>query len=137
MKSNTKIKIAYWVCTFLFLLPLIGSGIGFATTAPPVIEGMKHLGYPFYIIRFLGVAKLLGAVAVLVGRFPRLKEWAYAGFAFNLIGASYSHLSSGDGPKLFVPLIILLFEGLSWFYWGKLRCERNAEIPFARPVQAN
>jgi uncharacterized membrane protein YphA (DoxX/SURF4 family) len=135
MKSST--RIIYWAFTLLFVLPLIASGIGFAVAAPPVVEGMKHLGYPFYFIRFLGVAKLLGAVAVLVGRFPRIKEWAYAGFVFNLIGAACSHLCSGDGPKALGPLIILLFEGISYFYWRKQKCERQVlAIPTGAPEAA-
>jgi uncharacterized membrane protein YphA (DoxX/SURF4 family) len=100
----------------LFVVPFIASGLGFAMVAPAAAEGMNHLGYPFYIIRFLGVAKLLGAMAVLVGKFPRIKEWAYAGMAFDLAGAAYSHFCSGDGPKALGPLMILLFEGLSYFY---------------------
>src|SRR5881394_1366365 len=99
MCSTRKIKTFYWVFTLLFIPPLIGSGIGFSAALPPAVEAMTHLGYPIYLIRFLGAAKLLGAVAILVGKFPRIKEWAYAGFAFNLIGASYSHLCSADGPK--------------------------------------
>src|SRR5262249_27833444 len=109
MCSKRKIKITYWVCTLLFILPLIASGIGFSATLHPVVEAMTHLGYPLYLIRFLGAAKLLGAMAILVGTFPRIKEWAYAGFAFNLTGAFYSHLCSGDGPKALVPLVILFF----------------------------
>jgi uncharacterized membrane protein YphA (DoxX/SURF4 family) len=120
MNATRKIKTVYWVFTLLFALPLLASGIGFLVVAPPAVEGMAHLGYPVYLIRFLGVAKLLGAVAVLTGLFPRIKEWAYAGLAFNLIGAAYSHLCAGDGPKALGPLMFLLFEALSYFYWRKL-----------------
>jgi len=119
MTSTKRIKIAYWTFTILFTLPLLGSGIGFLTAPPSVIEGMSHLGYPIYLMRFLGTAKLLGALAVLVGTFPRLKEWAYAGFVFNLLGAFYSHLCSGDGPKALGPLVVLSFTLLSYFYWRK------------------
>ena len=119
MTSVKRYKITYWVFTVLFILPLAGSGIGFLTMSPYAIEGMNHLGYPLYIVRFLGVAKLLGVLAVLVGTFPGIKEWAYAGFVFNLLGAFYSHLSAGDGPKVFGPLIILCFTFLSYWYWRK------------------
>jgi uncharacterized membrane protein YphA (DoxX/SURF4 family) len=120
INATRKIKNIYWVFTLLFILPFFASGIGFCLAAPPAVEGMAHLGYPVYLIRFLGVAKLLGVVAVLTGLFPRLKEWGYAGLAFNLIGASYSHLCAGDGPKALGPFVILLLEALSYFYWRKL-----------------
>src|SRR5215467_5309402 len=107
MTSATRYKITYWAFTILFILPVAGSGIGFLTLRPYAIEGMSHLGYPLYLIRFLGAAKLLGVLAVLAGVFPRIKEWAYAGFVFDLLGAFYSHLSSGDGPKMWGPLVIL------------------------------
>ena len=84
MKANTKIITANWIFTLLFTVPLLGSGTGYVLAAHPIVEGMAHLGYPFYFIRFLGVAKLLGCLAILVGKFPRIKEWAYAGFTFSL-----------------------------------------------------
>lgn len=128
MTSTKKHKVTYWVFTVLCLLPLAGSGIGFLTLRPYTLEGMSHLGYPVYITRFLGLAKLLGVLAVLVGSFPRIKEWAYAGFVFNLLGAFYSHLLSGDGPKVFGPLIVLCFTLLSYWYW------RKADFAESRPT---
>jgi uncharacterized membrane protein YphA (DoxX/SURF4 family) len=119
MASANRNKITYWIFTVLFILPLAGSGIGFLTSRPYAMEGMSHLGYPVYIIRFLGMAKLLGVLAVLAGTFPKIKEWAYAGFVFNLLGAFYSHLSSGDGPKVFGPVVILSFTLLSYWYWKR------------------
>ena len=128
MKATAKtITVTKWIFTLLFAVPLLASGVAYLLTAPPVVEGMAHLGYPFYFIRFLGIAKILGAVAILAGIFPRIKEWAYAGFAFNLIGAVYSHLCSGDGPKAIVPLVILIFGAFSYFYWHKLAFIRTAE----------
>lgn len=65
-----------------------------------------HLGYPHYLIPFLSVAKILGVIVLLVPGFPRLKEWAYAGFAFDLTGAVYSLISVGDAPKDWMPILI-------------------------------
>jgi len=65
-----------------------------------------HLGYPKYFLLFIGVAKLLGAVAILIPGFPRIKEWAYAGFVFDLTAAVYSHISVGDPPDKWLPIII-------------------------------
>jgi uncharacterized membrane protein YphA (DoxX/SURF4 family) len=120
MNTITKNKTVYWIFTLLFGLPLAASGIGYLLAAPPAVAGMAHLGYPFYFIRFLGVAKLLGVIAIFTGIFPRIKEWAYAGFAFNTIGAAYSHLCSGDGPKILIPLVILSLMVVSYIYWHKL-----------------
>ncbi|HUE35847.1 MAG TPA: DoxX family protein [Candidatus Acidoferrum sp.] len=115
-----KIKTSYWIFTILCVAPMLASGTAFSIPAPFAVQGMAHLGYPEYLTRFLGVAKALGAVTILVGRFPRLKEWAYAGFVFDLIGAAYSHLESGDGPKMLPALVILAFTLLSYFYWKRL-----------------
>ena len=60
----------------------------------------QHLGFPIYLLPFLGTAKVLGIAAVLAPRFRLLKEWAYAGLTFDLIGAMYSHISSGDPPSV-------------------------------------
>jgi hypothetical protein len=66
---------------------------------PQAVEVFTHLGYPTYLLPFIGIAKTLGVVVVLVPGFRRLKEWAYAGLVFDLIGALYSHLAVGDGPS--------------------------------------
>ncbi len=72
-----------------------------------MVEAMAHLGYPVYFMKVLGVAKLLGAIAIVFPRFPRLTEWAYAGFSFTFIGAAFSHFSSGDGVGMMAtPLVI-------------------------------
>ena len=122
-----KTKITYWTFTILFLLPLTASGIGFTITAPFAIEGMTHLGYPIYIIRFLGIAKLLGVIAVATGIFPRIKEWAYAGFVFNIAGAIYSHLCAGDGPKAIPPVALLVLMAISYLYWKKLSASSDGK----------
>src|SRR5215813_1950784 len=119
MISTKGNRFTYWVFTALFILPLAGSGIAFLTLRPNAIEGMTHLGYPLYIIRFLGAAKLLGVLAILTGVFSTIKEWAYAGFVFNLLGAFYSHLCAGDGPKAFGPIAILSFTLVSYWCWKK------------------
>lgn len=127
----SRIKNLYWTFTLLFVVPMIASGIGYSAAVPPIVKGMAQLGFPFYLIRFLGAAKLLGAAAILSDKFPRLKEWAYAGFTFNLVGAAYSHLCSGEGPKALIPLVILSFGILSYRYWNQLASLRIALGSFA------
>jgi hypothetical protein len=76
---------------------------------------MEHLGYPLYILSIIGVWKIPCAVALLAPRFPRLKEWAYAGAVFNYTGAVASHIAVGDGPGKWVgPLIYAAFTLASW-----------------------
>jgi hypothetical protein len=107
--------IAYWVTTGLVVFQLGSGGAGEVLRLPPVVEGMTHLGYPVYFCVILGVWKLLGAAEVLVPRFPRLKEWAYAGTVFDLTGAALSHFVVGDGPiKLVGPLLFAGFAVASW-----------------------
>ena len=109
-RSKTR-RVAYWIFTLLFLLPMAGSGIpelfvgGPAATAATMI----HLGYPLYLMRILGFAKLLGAAAILTRRSRRLMEWAYAGYTFDLLGATVSHLVVGDGAFALVPMTMLVF----------------------------
>jgi uncharacterized membrane protein YphA (DoxX/SURF4 family) len=73
---------------------------------------VDHLHYPEYFLPFIGVAKLLGAIVLLIPGLPRLKEWVYAGFCYDLIGAVYSSMSVGDPPAAWAPVgigFIILF----------------------------
>src|SRR4051794_28466941 len=89
-----KINILYWVFTGLFAAFMIFSAIGNVIVNPESVEFISgKLGYPQYMIPFLGIAKVLGVIGILLPGFPRLKEWAYAGLVFDLVGATYSILS--------------------------------------------
>jgi hypothetical protein len=91
-----KTKIMYWIFTAL-LVALMGIGsIPDILYSPDAVTLFSHLGYPAYLLPFLGVAKLLGLAAILIPGFPRIKEWAYAGLTFDLTGATYSSISVGD-----------------------------------------
>ena len=112
-------SIAYWITTILVAMP-IGSG-GFAQMAQ--YRANPHgvvpvLGYPMYFFAILGFWKVLGAIAILAPRFPRLKEWAYAGIFFDLTGAALSCAAVGGyGAYAFhviAPLIITGFMMASW-----------------------
>lgn len=90
-------KILYWVFTGLLAALMLLSGIPDVLVVPDAITIVKtHLGYPQYIIPFLGVAKVLAAIVIIIPGFPRLKEWAYAGIVFDLGGALYSAIAVGD-----------------------------------------
>jgi uncharacterized membrane protein YphA (DoxX/SURF4 family) len=123
-------KIGYWVTTVLVALAMVPGGIADVMMVPDVIAGMDALGYPHYIAPFIGVAKILGAIAILAPKFPRLKEWAYAGIAVDLLGASYSHASSGDPiGNIMTPLVIFAIAMASWY----LR-PANRKLPDAKPA---
>jgi uncharacterized membrane protein YphA (DoxX/SURF4 family) len=108
-------KIGYWAATGLLALAFaFGGAVDFART-PDVEAGLAHLGYPGYFASILGLWKVLGAIAIVVPRFPRLKEWAYAGMLFDLTGAAASHALVGDPVShIVVPLVLLLPLAASW-----------------------
>ena len=107
--------IAYWGSTILFAGMMVLSGVMYLTHSPEVAKGFSHLGYPAYFANLLGVAKLLGACALLAPRMAILKEWAYSGFTITLISAVVSHLASGDGGKEATgPLIGLVILAASY-----------------------
>ena len=88
---------------------------------PDAVKFMRHLGYPDYFTVFISVAKLLGAIAILIPGFPKIKEWAYAGLFFDLIGATWS-VGSTDGftPSLSFMLLPVIVGAASYYYWHKL-----------------
>ncbi len=119
--------IAYWVTTGLTAFVFLSGGAADVARISGVMEGMTHLGYPAYFTTILGVWKVLGGIAVLAPRFPRLKEWAYAGMLFDLTGASASHAAVGDpAAKVATPLIILGIVMASWALRPESRKLREA-----------
>lgn len=115
-----KIKIAYWVVTILFVIGMLQSGIVQLMQTEGSKELMAFLGYPMYVSIILGVAKILGAIVLLIGTFKTLKEWAYAGFAFDLIGASLSGIFIGEILVVIVPLVYLVVMFVSYYLWKKV-----------------
>ena len=112
MKAKT---IGYWVATGLTGFAFLSGGAMDLSRSPQMLEGMAHLGYPAYFVSILGAWKVAGALAVLAPRFPRLKEWAYAGMAFDLTGAAMSHAASGDDAgKIMTPLVLMAIVAASW-----------------------
>src|SRR5882724_12122315 len=105
-----KTKIFYWIITGLFSAFMLFSAIPDILIVPDSITFMNGLGYPTYIIPFLGVAKLLGIIAILIPGYPRIKEWAYAGLFFDLIGATYSAIAhDGLQPQISFMLLPIAF----------------------------
>lgn len=108
-------RFAFWISTVFVCLAFALSGIANLVHAPHIARDMAHLGYPPYFSTLLGAWKVLGAIAIAVPRFPRVKEWAYAGMMFDLTGAAFSRGVMGDGPAGVVPpLVIASLVIASW-----------------------
>lgn len=130
LKQMKKIGITYWVFTGFAAAFMVMSAIPDLLRVPGALGVIAHLGYPAYLLPFLGIAKLLGVAALLAPRFPRVKEWAYAGLIFDLVGAFYSHLSVGDGPGnwSFSIIGLVLVSGSYFFYQRKLNPHQIGQL---------
>jgi uncharacterized membrane protein YphA (DoxX/SURF4 family) len=117
-----KTNIAYWIFTSLFAFMMLGSAIPDIFSAQLAVDGFAQMGMPAYLVPFIGIAKVLGVVAILVPGFPRLKEWAYAGLVFDLLGATYSIYASGQPTPnwAFMALPIFMAIGSYYFYHKRL-----------------
>jgi hypothetical protein len=119
--SQKKTKILYWIFTAPVMALMAFSAFLYFKGGPQMEAGLQHLGYPAYLLKILGTAKILGVLAILYNRLRTLKEWAYAGFAIDFIGATASHAFSGDGPNIYaLPLVCLAFLLASYSQWKKL-----------------
>lgn len=113
-----KNKIIYWIATIWLALGMVSTAIvQLIEMKEEVDKTSLHLGFPIYFLTIIGVWKLLGTIAVLVPKFPLLKEWAYAGFFFLMTGAIMSHFAVGDEAKeYFGPALLLLLTIVSWYF---------------------
>ncbi|MCB0641492.1 MAG: DoxX family protein [Phaeodactylibacter sp.] len=110
-------KIIYWVATLWLALGMTSTAIVQLIKMEEGVATVVHLGYPLYFLTIIGVWKLLGVVAVLVPRYPVLKEWAYAGFFFLMSGAMLSHLFMGAPfNEIFPSLLLLTLTVVSWYF---------------------
>jgi hypothetical protein len=122
-KSKTS-KIVYWIATIWLSTGMVSTGIFQlfrarveGSLSPPGVYGITHLGYPVYILTILGVWKILGVTALLIPKFPLLKEWAYAGFFFAMSGAVYSHIAIGDPFSELIPALSqVVMTVVSWYF---------------------
>lgn len=106
---------AFWAVTGIFAGMMLLSAALYLSGSQSVREGFAHMGYPGYVLIILGIAKAIGAVALVQNRAMTLREWAYAGFTINLIGATASHLFSGDGAQAaMLPAVFLVVLAVSY-----------------------
>lgn len=134
MKPKT-IKLLYWIFTILFATAMLMDGIGGVTQQLAGKQVMQHLGYPMYFLIILGIAKLAGVLAILQSKYVTIKEWAFAGFTFNFLGAFGSRLMSGDSVGLMIPPIIMLIPLFAlYFLWKKVMKQKGIINYNAMPI---
>jgi hypothetical protein len=109
-------KIVYWVVTIWLALGMVSTGLVQVVRVEEEVDTMTRLGYPVYFLTILGIWKILGVVAILVPKFPLVKEWAYAGFFFAMSGATLSRIASGGSIGEIAPSMLLLFLTVTSWY---------------------
>ena len=111
-------KVIYWIATIWLALGMVSTAIVQLLKTKEEVALFSHLGYPNYFLTIIGIWKILGVIAVLIPKFPLLKEWAYAGFFFTMSGAVFSHLANGDvdAKAFFGPLLLLILTLVSWYF---------------------
>ena len=118
-----KTKILYWVFTILFAAFMIWSSVpGIKPDARTIQFLHDGLGFPIYFIQFISVAKIVGSIAILIPGFDKIKEWAYAGLFFDLIGAIYSvnAVAGKFEPSSMFMFLPITLGALSYYFWKKL-----------------
>lgn len=132
-----KLKISYWIVTALFSFMMLGSAIPDILSSPVAVEGFQQMQMPVYLLPFLGIAKALGVLAILLPVGTRLKEWAYAGLIFDLIGATYSIVASGQPASGAAFMILPLALGAaSYILYTKYRMHRELSMAVSNPAIA-
>lgn len=110
-------KIIYWIATIWLALGMVSTGVVQLLQVKEEVALFTRLGYPAYLLTILAIWKFLGVVAVLIPKFPLLKEWAYAGFFFAMSGAVFSHLAVSDAAaEYFGPVLLIVLTVVSWYF---------------------
>lgn len=110
-------KIIYWISTLWLALGMLSTGGVQLFKVKTEVDMITHLGYPIYFLTILGIWKFLGVIAVLIPKFPVVKEWAYAGFFFAMSGAICSHIAIGNPINEILPsLLLLILTVVSWYF---------------------
>ena len=116
-------NLLYWIFTILFAGLMIMSAVPNALNTPESKQVLHDmLGYPIYIIPYLGLAKIVGSIVILIPGLKKIKEWAYAGLFFDLAGAVYSGIAAAGGavdPMMLTMLIWIVPGILSYIFWNK------------------
>jgi len=116
-----KNKIIFWTTTGIFTLFMALGAIPDILMIDEAKKVLVHLGYPVYFLPFIGVAKAVGAITLLIPKFDTLKEWAYAGLSFDLIGATYSIIQVDGFSNILIPSFGILLLTVSYIFWGRIK----------------
>src|SRR4249919_2237721 len=128
-EGNVARTIAYWGATGLVTIVPLLAAFAYLTSSPQAVENFRHVGYPQQLRLLLGVAKLAGAIVLLLPRLPTLKEWAYAGFTFMWIAATVAHYLAGDRPLFLLPLALIGSLAISYVARPASRRVSVAAVP--------
>lgn len=121
-----KTNILYWTFTSLFAFFMAGSAIPDIFSSPVALEGFKRMSMPSYLTPFLGIAKALGVIALFIPGYPRIREWAYAGLFFDLLGATWCVYNSAErGSSIFFMALPIAAGVLSYVYYHRRLAYRN------------
>src|ERR1700759_1398683 len=112
------LKISYWIVTILFAAFMFYSGVVDAMAPKEAVDLFSKLQLPAYLLQFLGIAKILGSIAILIPAFPKLKEWAYAGLMYDLLGATYCIYKSVQPNAAFM-LVFVAVGAASYILYRK------------------
>lgn len=126
MKAN---KIIYWIATIFTAGMFLMSAFMYLSHNPALMSGFQKIGYPAYFVNILGTAKLLGALALLQPWSKPVKEWAYAGFTFILIGALWTHMATGTSFSMV--LVVFAALAVSYIFYKKIGTAARPQTAFA------
>lgn len=123
INNMKKLKIIYWIITCLFMYWVFTPTISSAFSYDYAVDFFtKRLGFPAYFLPYTGFTKLLGLVALVIPGFPRIKEWVYAGFTYDLVAAIYSLIAIGmPVTSLWVQVLALALLAGSYIYFHKIQ----------------
>ncbi|WP_460502997.1 DoxX family protein [Hymenobacter agri] len=135
MQPRTTARL-YWTLTILFCLMMLADGVAGLLHEPTGVAAMKQLGYPVFIMDITGAVKILGASALLQNRYRTLKEWAFAGFVFDFIGAAASVLFAGMGLVATLPALVMLAVVFGIYFLWKRYLSSRPQTPDASAAEA-
>ena len=116
-----RLKKLYWIFTGLFIAFTVTTAVSQIIYAKNSVEIMNVLQFPLYMLTFLGIAKIAGLMAILIPGFQKIKEWAYAGFMFDYLGATYAMVAiGGTFDKWGFMIVPILLCGLSYYFNNKI-----------------
>lgn len=126
-------KAIYWTTTGLVASGMLMSAWMYLSKNPELVQAFQTLGFPIYFMMILGSAKFLGAIALVAPVGDRVKEWAYAGFMFTFVGATWTHIATGT--SWLMPVVFLALLASSYVLWTRLKTVRETTSKSVGSVQ--